>query len=226
MSMPAGQEVMVYYACFVVYEGMGKSNRRKRLRGKYGDLWRLIYDELDSNALPPVMTKVKSHIDGVKAYRRQTHSWQMALDGIRRVVLHRRLCVLVFGAAHRRLRFAPDPRPVLSTRVCRVQVYYFFVKTKMSGFFQTVFYFGYSAPPPLSRLCAPGPALLRCHSRARRCNCSVDFLRGPRRDVRNFGLLRLLRLRAPHLREYQVGLTVTTRSPTTGGASCVVGLMT
>lgn len=153
-------------------------------------------------------------------------AWQMALDGIRRVVLHRRLCVLVFGAAHRRLRFAPDPRPVLSTRVCRVQVYYFFVKTKMSGFFQTVFYFGYSAPPPLSSLCAPGPALLLCHSRARRCNCSVDFLRGPRRDVRNFGLLRLLRLRAPHLREYQVGLTVTTRSPTTGGASCVVGLMT
>ena len=122
--------------------------------------------------------------------------------------------------------FAPDPRPVLSTRVCRVQVYYFFVKTKMSGFFQTVFYFGYSAPPPRASLCAPGPALMRCHSRARRCNCSVDFLRGPRRDVRNFGLLRLLRLRAPHLREYQVGLTVATRSPTTGGASCVVGLMT
>ena len=168
------------------------------------------------------------------AYVRLTHghhcapAWQMALDGIRRVVLHRRLCVLVFGAAHRRLRFffAPDPRPVLSTRVCRVQVYYFFVKTKMSGFFQTVFYFGYSAPPPRASLCAPGPALMRCHSRARRCNCSVDFLRGPRRDVRNFGLLRLLRLRAPHLREYQVGLTVATRSPTTGGASCVVGLMT
>ena len=52
--------------------------------------------------------------------------------------------------------FAPDPRPV-STRVCRVQVYYFFVKTKMSGFFQTVFYFGYSAPPPRASLCAPAP---------------------------------------------------------------------
>ena len=63
--------------------------------------------------------------------------------------------------------FAPDPRPVLSTRVCRVQVYYFFVKTKMSGFFQTVFYFGYSAPPPRASLCAPAP---RCcdatHARA------------------------------------------------------------
>ena len=150
---------------------------------------------------------------------------QMALDGIRRVMLHGRLCVLVFGAAHHRQRLAPAARPMLSARVRRVQVYYFFVKTKMSGFFQTVFYFGYSAPPPLASLCCgPGPALPRCHSRACRCNGSVDFLRGPRRDVRHFGLLRLLRLRAPHLREYQVGLTLATRSPTTG--SCAFGLRT
>ena len=120
---------------------------------------------------------------------------------------------------------APAARPMLSARVRRVQVYYFFVKTKMSGFFQTVFYFGYSAPPPLASLCCgPGPALPRCHSRACRCNGSVDFLRGPRRDVRHFGLLRLLRLRSPHLREYQVGLTLATRSPTTG--SCAFGLRT
>lgn len=34
----------------------------------------------------------------------------------------------------------------LSVRLRRAaQVYYFFVKTKMSGFFQTIFYFGYSA---------------------------------------------------------------------------------
>lgn len=150
---------------------------------------------------------------------------QMALDGIRRVMLHGRLCVLVFGAAHHRQRLAPAARPMLSARVRRMQVYYFFVKTKMSGFFQTVFYFGYSAPPPLASLCCgPGPALPRCHSRACRCNGSVDFLRGPRRDVRHFGLLRLLRLRAPHLREYQVGLTLATRSPTTG--SCAFGLRT
>jgi transmembrane 9 superfamily protein 3 len=40
-------------------------------------------------------------------------------------------------------------------------VYYFFVKTKMSGFFQTVFYFGYSAPAPrrAQRTRAARPAL-------------------------------------------------------------------
>lgn len=89
----------------------------------------------------------------------------MALDGIRRVMLHSRLCVLVFGL----LLFRQDEDVRL----------------------------------------LPDSILLRIH---------VDFLRGPRRDVRHFGLLRLLRLRAPHLCEYQVGLTRATRSPTTGGA--------
>ena len=100
---------------------------------------------------------------------------QMALDGIRRVMLHSRLCVLVFGASHRRQRLAPAARPVLSARVRRVQVYYFFVKTKMSGFFQTVFYFGYSAPPPLARLCCGPAPRPRCATHARAAATAVSI---------------------------------------------------
>ena len=67
---------------------------------------------------------------------------------------------------------------LLSARVRRVQVYYFFVKTKMSGFFQTIFYFGYSAPPPpFASLCSgAGPALS-----APRCVALVPLTRVPRR---------------------------------------------
>ena len=154
-------------------------------------------------------------------------AWQMAMDGIRRVVLHRRLCVLVFGAAHRRLRFscARSSSRAQHPRLSRAGLL-LFRQDEDVRLLPDSLLLRIQCAAPARELVRPGPALMRCHSRARRCNCSVDFLRGPRRDVRNFGLLRLLRLRAPHLREYQVGLTVATRSPTTGGASCVVGLMT
>ena len=123
-------------------------------------------------------------------------------------MLHGRLRVLVFGAHTPPAAPCARSASVFSARFRRVQVYYFFVKTKMSGFFQTVFYFGYSAPPPcVSTRCSARPALPLCHSRACRGDDSDDFLRGPRRAVRHLGLLRLLRLRAPHLCEYQVGLT-------------------
>ena len=59
----------------------------------------------------------------------------------------------------------------------------------MSGFFQTIFYFGYSAPSHV-------PALAHTLTVAlTRSGCSVHVLRGTRRDVWHVGLLRLLRVR-------------------------------
>ena len=55
-------------------QGMDDLARRKNSRGPNRDTWQLIYAELDSKAGGGTLTitKVKSHINGVQAYCRDT----------------------------------------------------------------------------------------------------------------------------------------------------------
>ena len=70
---------IVTHVSYTVYGMMG-GNRRKHLRRKNGDLWRLIHQELDTKDRNPLLIKVKSHINGKQVYHRQTPYWQIGLN--------------------------------------------------------------------------------------------------------------------------------------------------
>ena len=90
--------------------GMEEGGRQKHLKGKNVDLWKLIFDELETKACLLTGTKAKSHIDGVKAYHRQMPDLQIALNELADVA--------VKGEWKEALRTAHAHEDLLS-RVCK-----------------------------------------------------------------------------------------------------------
>lgn len=60
--------------------GMMEGNRLRRLKGKNLNLWRLIYQELDTKDRNLFLIKVKSHIHWTQLYHNQSTSWQIGLN--------------------------------------------------------------------------------------------------------------------------------------------------
>ena len=63
-------------------KGMGSYGqaRRKLLRGKNDDLWKLIYQELNEKELRPTLINVKSHLSDRQHFFRQAPLWQVILN--------------------------------------------------------------------------------------------------------------------------------------------------
>jgi hypothetical protein len=86
-----------------------------------------------------------------RAYARETHA-QALLNIVMYAHMHAHTPWPVYTQTHKHTQtctcnntdFPPSPLRVLPARPCR-QVHYYLFKTRMSGFFQTAFYFGYTA---------------------------------------------------------------------------------